>query len=140
MRAVQDMLKNHPKGAADVDMQALQNCLMACHECEATCTSCADACLSEQSVEMLRRCIRLNLDCADACSATGKIMTRLTEPEWGFISQQIGAMATICGLCAAECEKHAGHHEHCRVCAESCRRCEDACNRLAQAVPAGVGV
>ena len=31
---------------------------------------------------------------------------------------------------AEECEKHAGMHEHCRICAEACRRCEQACDQL----------
>jgi hypothetical protein len=35
--------------------------------------------------------------------------------------------ALACRLCGEECERHAGKHEHCRICAESCRRCEQAC-------------
>lgn len=137
MRALQDMLRTHPRGASGIDMQALNNCLAACHECEATCTSCADACLSERQVEMLRRCIRLNLDCADICAATGKVLTRLTEPDGGFLGEQVHVMAAICRICAEECERHAGEHEHCRICAETCRRCEQACQRLAQGLHAG---
>jgi hypothetical protein len=37
------------------------------------------------------------------------------------------ACITACRLCGTECQRHAGHREHCRVCAESCRRCEAAC-------------
>jgi len=33
-----------------------------------------------------------------------------------------------------ECEQHAGHHEHCRVCAHACRRCELACRDLLAAM------
>ena len=46
------------------------------------------------------------------------------------------ACAAACRACGDECERHAQHHEHCRVCAESCRRCEEGCNRLLQALPA----
>jgi hypothetical protein len=42
---------------------------------------CADACLGEEKVEMLRRCIRLNLDCADVCNATGRMLSRQQEPD-----------------------------------------------------------
>lgn len=43
-----------------------------------TCTSCADACLAEDAVADLRNCIRLNLDCADICTATGHLLSRRT--------------------------------------------------------------
>jgi hypothetical protein len=29
--------------------------------------------------------------------------------------------------CAEGCERHAAHHEHCRVC-DFCRRCRQACD------------
>lgn len=40
------------------------------------------------------------------------------------------ACAQACKLCRDECEQHASHHEHCRVCAEACRCCEEACNSV----------
>jgi hypothetical protein len=39
-----------------------------------------------------------------------------------------------CRACADECEKHAAHHEHCRLCAEVCRRCDQACRELVAAI------
>jgi hypothetical protein len=36
--------------------------------------------------------------------------------------------------CAEECERHADHHEQCRICAEQCRRCEDACSAVLDAI------
>ena len=45
-----------------------------CVDCAATCTSCADADLGEGDVQELVRCIRLCLDCADVCDATGRIV------------------------------------------------------------------
>lgn len=35
--------------------------------------------------------------------------------------------AAACNVCGEECQRHAGQHEHCRICAEACRRCEQAC-------------
>lgn len=138
MPHIQQMLQTHP-WKPQMDMQALIECIEACHECAAACTTCADACLGEQDLQMLVRCIRLNLDCANVCATTGNVLSRQTEPDWGVIRSQLEACATACRICGAECEKHAGHHEHCRVCAEACRRCEEACNRLLQAIPAGNG-
>ena len=76
------------------------------------------------------RCIRLNLDCADACDATGRILTRQTAADVGVLRAVIQACAAACRAGGDECERHAEHHEHCRVCAGACRRCEQACNDL----------
>jgi hypothetical protein len=40
------------------------------------------------------------------------------------------ACSAACLASAEECERHAAHHEHCRVCAEVCRRCKKACDDL----------
>ena len=85
-------------------------------------------------MQELARCIRLNLDCADACAATGRIVARQTEPELALVRAALEACAAACRACAEECERHAAHHEHCRVCAEECRRCEEACNDLLSSI------
>jgi len=127
---IQSMLQSHPAAASLTNQEALLACIEACFECAQTCTSCADACLGESDVQMLTRCVRLNLDCADVCSTTGRVLLRQTEPDWSLLKQQLRACAEACRVCDEECEKHAGHHEHCRTCAESCRMCEEACNQL----------
>jgi hypothetical protein len=81
-------------------------------------------------VQELVRCVRLNLDCADACTAGGRILTRQTAPDLEVVRAAIEACAAACRACGAECERHAAHHEHCRLCAQACRRCEQACNEL----------
>lgn len=129
---VQQMLETHP-GSPQFERAALQECIEACFDCAQTCTACADACLGEEQVQQLVRCIRLNLDCADICDTTGQVLSRQTEPEPSLLRAQLQACAEACRTCGAECERHADHHEHCRVCAEACRRCEDACERLLRA-------
>ena len=78
----------------------------------------------------LVRCIRLDLDCADVCDATSHIVTRQTEPDLRVLKAAVEACAVACLDCAEECERHAAHHEHCRLCAEVCRRCKAACDDL----------
>lgn len=126
---VHEMLEVHPR-AITLDRELLLRCIDACTECAASCTSCADADLGEQDVLDLVRCVRLCLDCADACDATGRILIRQTEPDPGVLRAMVEACATACRACGDECEKHAAHHEHCRLCAEVCRRCEQACRDL----------
>ena len=127
------ILETHPLGA-DLDDGKLLDCIEACYDCAQSCTACADACLGEEDVAMVRRCIRLCQDCADVCVATGRILSRQTEYDAGMTRAALDACAQACRICAEECERHAGHHEHCRVCAEACRRCERACAELLVAV------
>lgn len=126
--SIQQIMQTHPQ--ANVDYAATTRCVEECFKCTAACTSCADACLAEQDVTELVGCIRLNLDCADACDATGRILTRQTPTETTLVRGMLLACATACRACAAECERHAGHHAHCRVCAEACHHCEQACQDL----------
>jgi hypothetical protein len=117
--------------------EALLRCIDDCLDCAATCISCADACLGEDDVRDLARCIRICLDCADVCDAAGRIVTRQTEPDFGVIRAALEACAAACLACGEECERHADHHEHCRICAAACRRCEQSCNDLLTAIPGG---
>jgi hypothetical protein len=123
------VIASHPRPTS-LDRDVLLRCIDECFDCAATCTSCADACLGEPDVTELVRCVRLCLDCADACDTTGRIVTRQTEPDLGVVRAGVEACATACRVCGDECERHAAHHEHCRISAEVCRRCERACNDL----------
>ena len=126
---VKEMISSHPQPTS-LDRDALLRCIEDCVECATTCTSCADACLGEKDLQELVRCIRVNLDCADACEATGRIVTRQTAPDLAVVRAAIEGCAIACRACGEECERHAAHHEHCRVCAETCRRCEQSCKDL----------
>ena len=129
MHHVLQMLESHPEAATN---EALGRCVTASAICSQSCTSCADACLAEESVAELRRCIRLNLDCADVCATTARVLSRQTSFEPALARSLLEACAEICRQCAEECEWHAQHMkmEHCRVCADACRRCERACEEM----------
>jgi hypothetical protein len=112
-----------------VNADALARCIDECFACEATCSSCADACLGEDDVAEMVVCVRDDLDCADVCGATGRILARQAS-DVAFVRAALEVCAQACRICAEECERHAAHHEHCRLCAEECRRCEDVCNEV----------
>ncbi|MCS5480601.1 four-helix bundle copper-binding protein [Corynebacterium sp. YIM 101645] len=127
---VRTMLDTHPKDLSQIDQDALAECIAACFECAQTCTACADACLSENMVAELTTCIRLNLDCADICETTGRVLSRPGGWDVNLIRSLLEACRTACQACGEECDRHAEMHEHCKVCAEACRRCEQACAQL----------
>ncbi len=123
------MLDTYPSDLGRVDKQALATCIEACFECAQTCTACADACLSEQMVTELTRCIRVDLDCADICDTTGRVLSRHTGYDANITRTILQACAQACKSCGDECEKHT-EMGHCAVCTQACRRCELACRQL----------
>jgi hypothetical protein len=103
-----------------------QELMNALNNCAAECNHCATACLDEQDVKMLARCIKLDIDCADICQLTASYVARGSEHSNHLLKE----CAEICEACAEECEKHA-HMQHCRKCAEVCRHCAEACLQTA---------
>jgi hypothetical protein len=128
-----EMINAYPR-EMNLDRELVTRCVEACFECAQTCTACADACLSEEQVAQLVKCIRTDLDCADICDTTGRVLSRHTEYDANITRAMVQACAVACKACGDECESHAGHHEHCRVCAEACRRCERVCNEVLAAI------
>ena len=131
---VREMLETHPQPPAG-DLDAIARCVEACADCATACVICADADLAEPAVADMVRCVRLDLDCADACVATGRTAARQTERDPEVLRFSVMACGAACRACADECERHAAHHEHCRICAEVCRRCEEACDALLETLP-----
>ena len=82
-------------------------------------------CVSRILPEMVT-CIRLCWDCADVCAATLGVVTRQTARDATVTRPLLESCAAVCKSCGDECERHAEHHEHCRICAQACRRCEQA--------------
>jgi hypothetical protein len=130
MTTVEEMLRTNPAGLGTIDREALARCIHECHRCAQTCTACADACLSEPRVEELALCIRLDLDCADVCDVTARLLSRQTGHQPEIALAQLQTCRVAVAACARECERHAATHEHCRICAEACRACERACDEL----------
>ena len=136
------MLDTYPR-ESHLDRQLLvrcieacyDRCIEACYDCSEACTQCADDCLSEQDLQELAKCIRLNLDCADVCQTTGRVVSRQTEYDANVTRALLGACIAACRGCGDECKHHGDHGmEHCKVCAEECRRCEQACEALVGAI------
>jgi hypothetical protein len=125
----QEIIGLHPHPSA-LDRGLLVRCIEECLDCGAGCAACADASLSESDAREMIRVIRLCLDCADTCEATRRIVARQTARDPVAMRPILQACAAACLACAEECQRHAAHHEHCRLSAEICRRCKQACDDL----------
>jgi Domain of Unknown Function (DUF326) len=127
------MLDTYPADLGGIDTTALVACIDACVDCAQACTACADACLSEDMVAELTKCIRTNLDCADICDATGRVLSRHTGYDANLTRAVLQTCAQACQTCGNECAQHT-RMRHCQVCADACRRCEQACRQLLDAL------
>jgi hypothetical protein len=134
MHTLERIFSSSPNRIAP-DSRAIEACIEACAECERACAACADACLGAPDPGPLRKCIRLNLDCADICNTSARVLTRQFHASLKFIRVQIEACALVAAACGAECLANAETHRHCRFCADACKRCEEACRKALRALP-----
>ena len=129
MSYARQLLDTYP-GTVNTDAGMLAAAIDALSDCAQACIADADADLREQDLAEMVKCIRLCLDCTDICTATLGVVSRQTDRDAAVTRQLLEACVTSCRSCGDECELHARHHAHCRVCAEACRRCEQACREL----------
>lgn len=94
-------------------------------ECINHCNHCADACLDEENVKMMVKCIRLDRTCATVCAALADVLATSHKDVQGLVDY----CERICRQCGEECGRH--ENEHCQKCAEACRRCAEACRSYA---------
>lgn len=107
-----------------MDQEQLAAVIKDCEACATTCLQCAAACLKEESVSQMTRCIQLDLDCAAICRLAAEVLARGSENAEDICS----LCADICEQCADEC---AGHDmAHCQQCALACERCAEACQSV----------
>ncbi len=132
MTRAADMLDSTP-ATFDFDRDALAECIAACFECAQTCTACADACLSESNVADLVRCIRLDLDCADVCEATRRVLSRQTAYDATLTRGPGSVRDGLQELRGRVRPARRARHEALPGLAEACRRCEQACRTLLSA-------
>lgn len=105
--------------------QQFESCIKACYACADACDMCTTACLGEQDVKMMARCIALDIDCAQLCRVAAGFMARGSASAKAICQ----VCASICDMCAEECGKHS--MQHCKDCASACRQCADACRKMA---------
>lgn len=101
-----------------------RDCIEACNACAIECEHCATACLHEDNVKMMARCIELDRTCAGICSYAARQMAADSE----FADRICALCAEICEACGDECAKHPV--DHCQRCAEACHRCAEACRQM----------
>jgi hypothetical protein len=133
MSYARQLLDTYP-GTINVDAGVLAAAIDALSDCAQACIADTEADLSEQDLAEMVKCIRLCLDCTDVCTATMGIVSRQAEYDANVTRPLLQACVAICKSCGDECERHAPHYAHCRVCAEACRRCEHACRDLLDAL------
>ncbi|URF03979.1 four-helix bundle copper-binding protein [Cupriavidus campinensis] len=102
-----------------------QACIDACNACAVACNHCAASCLREQNVDEMRKCIALDMDCAQICAFAAAAMSRDSP----YAKEICQLCSRVCDDCGTEC---AGHEtQHCQDCAKACQQCAQACQSMA---------
>lgn len=89
--------------------------------CQSMCNHCFNACLGEEDVHMMAKCIKLDKDCSDICGSAISFVSSDSSLAKGILK----ICAEACQSCADECKKH--QVLHCQECAKACQKCADAC-------------
>lgn len=129
MSYARQLLDAYP-GTLNAGAGVLAATIDALSDCAQACIADADDDLGEEHLAEMVTCIRLCWDCADVCTATLGVVTRQTAYDASVARPLLEACVAVCNSCGDECERHARHHEHCRICEQACRRCGRACREL----------
>ncbi len=68
-----------------METQKHQDLIRILLECAFTCENCATACLQEDDVKMMARCIALDRDCSDICLQAARLLQRNSEVSKEFL-------------------------------------------------------
>ena len=81
-------------------------------------------------VTQLRGCISADLDCADICATTARVLSR----QAGYDANLTRAMLFVCmNACRSGYIRHYTYtyvHDRCRMLVDACRTAEQACREL----------
>jgi hypothetical protein len=111
-----------------VGSETLAAAIGAMLECEEAVNACAAAMVTEDDVRDLRDAIIGDMNCADVVAVTRRMLSRANDG--ALLGAQLEACVMACEHSAELCGKHAGHHEHCRLCSDATRRCAEACRQV----------
>ena len=117
----------HDQARGVLDPQAFALCIDAAFKAAQACMTCSDVSFAFEDTRLLIKCLRLTGDCADACIATGWMLSREPHPDRALMQKQLEACAKVCQDTAAECERLGTLYPHTKVCATTCKRAVAAC-------------
>lgn len=106
--------------------QSYEASIDACIECATVSNHCVVACLEEEKVRDLTKCIRLNLECATVAQVAAELMNLNS----GYVKEICELCAVVATACAEENEKHASLVQ-CEESATACNACAEEARNVA---------
>lgn len=93
-------------------------------ECIHACNDCFNGCLEEKHVEKMKKCIRLDKECAEICGTALAMVYAGSH----YKQEILTLCKNICHDCAEECKRHP--EDHCQECAQMCETCAKVCGEF----------
>ncbi len=123
---------NHEAPATAPRDPKLDTLVKAANDCVQSGEACIRHCvdLLGKGDTSLHGCLQHVLETSAVCTALERVASYASSPS-KTMRAFVAACAQYCRDCAAECKKHAEHHEPCKVCMEACERCAKACEAVA---------
>jgi hypothetical protein len=117
---------------AGSDLDRLGDCIDACLACSRACLAAAEA-RADQAADDEAAEVRLGLDCADLCEATGRLLSRHTGANGDLVRAFLDTCASACDAWAETCRQHDDprSHEAVEACVTCARRCRDLAAAMA---------
>ncbi len=72
--------------------------LNSIYECQSACKYCFNACLEEERIDMMRRCIKRTVECAEICEHTASSLAYTGD----FTHEVLSICIKACEECAAD--------------------------------------
>jgi len=128
------MMKGMSKAEMPMDMNLMQDCMMAMNACSMAATMCAG---QDIAMEGMGRCAGMCMNMADMADTCMRMMMRPAGFDMNGMMAMMQACMAMGAACKAECEMHAEMAECCRYCAMACDDMMSKCEALlATMVPA----
>ncbi|WP_411279553.1 four-helix bundle copper-binding protein [Gemmatimonas sp.] len=104
----------------------MQQCIQACLDCYATCTTTAAHCLTLGGEHASPEHQTILLDCVTICQASAALMLRGSH----LHPQMCAVGAEACRRCEKDCRRLANGDAMMEQCADICGRCAESCERM----------
>lgn len=114
--------------ADELDREALVRYIEDGFVCAQACAECATACLQPAGAAEPGAVQRLDLQCADVCEHTSRMLSQHGRYDATVLRAQVELCAATCAACAEDYERLADEAPGAAERAEACRRCEQACH------------
>lgn len=128
MSGLNEVIQIRPRNVR-LEAAVIESCARACYDCARAVTEYADACLQSENVMDELGQLQQDLDLADLCGATARLLTN-EHPDLAAIRRRLEITVSAMRVFAEKYRTRTEDPVNGKRCAEACTRCWQTCNDL----------